>query len=157
MSTTATTTATATSASSASCTGNLYVLPVQDAACALPNTGNFSSVMAQCCSPATVTKYDDDCGLYCLAQGQTVKSLLACLQDQGAVTEAFCSGNLTASATASVSSTSATGKAGKTGTSTASAASGSSTSEKSGAVIHKKVSVGGWVVLGMMVSWMVMA
>ncbi|RAH68768.1 uncharacterized protein BO66DRAFT_392868 [Aspergillus aculeatinus CBS 121060] len=148
---TTTTTATTGSAAAATCTGNLYVLPVQDAACALPNSGNFSSVMDKCCSPATVTKYDNDCGLYCLAQDQTVKTLLSCLQDNGAVTEAFCSGNLTASATAKVSSTE-TGKAGKTGSSTGSAASSTSTSDKSAAVVGHKVSMGGWVVLGMVVS-----
>ncbi|RAL11834.1 uncharacterized protein BO97DRAFT_405878 [Aspergillus homomorphus CBS 101889] len=143
-------TTTATAAAAATCTGSIYVLPIQDAACALPNTGNFSSIMDKCCTPASVTKYNNDCGLYCLAQGQTVKELLGCLQDNGAVTQAFCSANLNASATASASTSSATGKDSKTGTATGSAASASST-EKGAGVVEKKVSLGGWVVLGMMV------
>ncbi|EHA27662.1 hypothetical protein ASPNIDRAFT_123645, partial [Aspergillus niger ATCC 1015] len=118
-----TTTATATtSAASCTSTGNLYVLPVQDAACAIPNTKNASAIMDKCCSPASPTKYDNDCGIYCLAQGQDVKELLSCIQSNGAVEDPFCSGNLTATATASVTGTKATGST-KTGTSTGSAAS----------------------------------
>ncbi|RAH53097.1 hypothetical protein BO85DRAFT_463349 [Aspergillus piperis CBS 112811] len=134
-----TTTATATtSASTCTSTGNLYVLPVQDAACALPNTNNASAIMDKCCSPASPTKYDNDCGIYCLAQGQDVKELLSCIQSNGAVENPFCSGNLTATATASVTGTKATGSSSKTGTSTGSAA---SETGSSAAVPMKQVGV----------------
>ncbi|GAQ42961.1 hypothetical protein AtubIFM56815_008515 [Aspergillus tubingensis] len=134
-----TTTATATTtASTCTSTGNLYVLPVQDAACALPNTNNASAIMDKCCSPASPTKYDNDCGIYCLAQGQDVKELLSCIQSNGAVEDPFCSGNLTATATASVTGTKATGSSTKTGTSTGSAA---SETGSSAAVPMKQVGV----------------
>ncbi|KAF7171097.1 hypothetical protein CNMCM5623_003553 [Aspergillus felis] len=77
MSSTSTSTSTSTtSGASATCTGNRWVLPVQDVACALPATGNYSSVMDKCCSPAAVTKYNDGCDLYCLAQGHSMGELL---------------------------------------------------------------------------------
>ncbi|PYH99812.1 hypothetical protein BO71DRAFT_342164 [Aspergillus ellipticus CBS 707.79] len=142
-----TTTAT-TTGSTPTCTSSRYVLPVQDAACALPNSGNYSSVMSTCCKPASVTKYDNDCGLYCLAEKQSVKDLLDCLQTNGAETEAFCSGNLTATATASVSSASSTGS--KTGTSTGGSA--SSTDKSAGVSLRQPgVSKLGLGVLGLFV------
>ncbi|PWY75487.1 hypothetical protein BO70DRAFT_381177 [Aspergillus heteromorphus CBS 117.55] len=138
------TTTTAT-ASTPTCTTTRYVLPIQDAACALPNSGNFSSVMSTCCNPAPVTKYDNDCGLYCLAEKQSVKDLLSCLQTNGAVTEAFCSGNLTATATAKVSGSSST----STGTKTGSSATSTETKKSMGTDV--KVSKAGLGVLGLLV------
>jgi hypothetical protein len=32
-------------------------------------SGNMTDVMDECCKNAKVTKYDNDCGIYCLAQG----------------------------------------------------------------------------------------
>ncbi|GIJ88297.1 hypothetical protein Asppvi_007217 [Aspergillus pseudoviridinutans] len=117
MSSTSTSTATSTtSGASATCTGNRWVLPVQDVACALPATGNYSSVMDKCCSPAAVTKYNDGCGLYCLAQGHSMGELLKCIEENGGNKDVFCGGQLNATATASLSSTaSSTGS--KTGAS----------------------------------------
>ncbi|KAL4918715.1 hypothetical protein BDW62DRAFT_180885 [Aspergillus aurantiobrunneus] len=85
-----------------SCTGNAWVLPVQDIACAVTtNSGNYSDIMDQCCGVADVESYNDDCGLYCLAQGQDGQTLLDCIQDQGvANNEVFCGGNLTQTASA---------------------------------------------------------
>ncbi|PWY66789.1 hypothetical protein BO94DRAFT_561263 [Aspergillus sclerotioniger CBS 115572] len=131
-------------------TANIYILPIQDAACALPNTGNASSIMSKCCSPASPTTYDNDCGIYCLAQDQSVRDLLNCIQSNGAVTEPFCSGNMSATATASISSSTSTGS--KTGTSTGSAASGTHTG---GAVREVRVSKWGVGVLGLVVSGLV--
>jgi hypothetical protein len=105
----ATTTVTS-SAPSAACTGNIWVLPVQDAACGLPNTGNYSDIMDECCAQADVETYNDDCGLYCLAQGQNVGSLLDCIENHGATPgDFFCSGNMTATATAPAPSATETG------------------------------------------------
>ncbi|OOF91375.1 hypothetical protein ASPCADRAFT_211201 [Aspergillus carbonarius ITEM 5010] len=149
LSSTLTSSATSTSIPTTCTTGNIYVLPIQDAACALPNTGNASTIMSKCCSPASPTTYDNDCGIYCLAQGQSVKDLLSCIQSNGAVTEPFCSGNMSATATASGSSSS-TGKGGsQTGTSTGSAASGTHTGGAGSQVV--KVNKWGVGVLGMVV------
>ncbi|KAL2832505.1 hypothetical protein BDW59DRAFT_105653 [Aspergillus cavernicola] len=90
-----------TSSAAPTCTGNRWVLPVQDAACGLPNSGNYSDIMDDCCAVAEVRTYQDDCGLYCLAQGQNVSSLLSCIEDSGATPgDFFCSGNMSATATA---------------------------------------------------------
>ncbi|KAL4787616.1 hypothetical protein BJX76DRAFT_301923 [Aspergillus varians] len=90
------------SAPAATCTGNSWVLPVQDVACGLiKSTNNYSEIMKDCCGDAEVKSYNDDCGLYCLAQGQDGQSLLDCIQDKGATNgDFFCGGNLTHSATA---------------------------------------------------------
>ena len=92
---------------------NLYELPVQDIACGMPFGGNSSDVMSECCGPADVVSYRNDCGLYCLAVDQTVEDLTGCLFQHGAPWgDVFCSGNgtqtakdpkATAPATASVS------------------------------------------------------
>ncbi|KAL4867649.1 hypothetical protein BDV12DRAFT_118297 [Aspergillus spectabilis] len=95
---------TTSSAPEASCSGGIssWILPVQDAACGLVNSGgNYSTIMDDCCADADVEPFNDDCGLYCLAQGQSVGDLLSCIEDKGATPgEFFCSGNLTATATA---------------------------------------------------------
>lgn len=140
------------SAASATCTGNRWVLPVQDAACALPNSGNYSAVMDKCCSPAKVTKYDDDCGLYCLAQDQSVQDLLDCIKGNSASTvhgEVFCSGNMSATATAAVPSSTGKDKDGdKTGTATGTGAEASATGDENlGVAIKQPLSKGGLGVL----------
>jgi hypothetical protein len=133
----ATTTMTSTSTSttsgvSATCTGNRWILPVQDVACALPATGNYTSIMDKCCHPAAVTKYNDGCDLYCLAQGHSMGELLNCIKENGGNKDVFCGGQLNATATASLTST-----ASSTGTKTG--ASASETSHSGAAT--KRVSV----------------
>lgn len=92
-------TTTSTTASSA-CASKLYDIPVQDASCALPYRGNHTDIMAACCGSASVIAYYDNCGLFCLAQGQTVHELTECLFAHGApYSKVFCSGNTTAEAT----------------------------------------------------------
>ncbi|KAL4942089.1 hypothetical protein BDV06DRAFT_193097 [Aspergillus oleicola] len=94
-------TSTSTAAAS-TCTGNSWVLPVQDVACALNRVSdNYTSIMDECCKDADVEQYNDGCGLYCLAQGQTGQELLDCIADNGATNgEFFCGGNLTQTASA---------------------------------------------------------
>ncbi|KAL2849837.1 hypothetical protein BJY01DRAFT_245775 [Aspergillus pseudoustus] len=94
---------TTSSAAAATCTGGVssWILPVQDAACGLPSAGNASAIMDKCCGIADVTSFNDDCGLYCLAQGQNVGDLLHCIEDAGAIPgQFFCTANQTATATA---------------------------------------------------------
>ncbi|KAL4747798.1 hypothetical protein BDW72DRAFT_181804 [Aspergillus terricola var. indicus] len=103
------TTSSSTSTSTAAtptCTGNAWILPVQDIACAVRSTsGNYSSIMDKCCGVAEVENYNDDCGLYCLAQEQSGQDLLDCIQSNGAsYNDVFCGGNLTQTATAAVPS-----------------------------------------------------
>ncbi|KAL4965295.1 uncharacterized protein BDV14DRAFT_199992 [Aspergillus stella-maris] len=83
-------------AAAATCTGNAWVLPVQDVACAVTSVSdNYTTIMNECCKDATVENYNDDCGLYCLAQGQTGQELLDCISDQGATDgDFFCGGRL---------------------------------------------------------------
>ncbi|KAL4954290.1 hypothetical protein BDW69DRAFT_142616 [Aspergillus filifer] len=83
-------------AAAPTCTGNAWVLPVQDVACALTSTSdNYTSIMDECCKDATVEHYNDGCGLYCLAQGQTGQELLECIADHGATDgDFFCGGRL---------------------------------------------------------------
>ncbi|GFF89020.1 hypothetical protein IFM47457_08009 [Aspergillus lentulus] len=135
----ATTTMTSTSlstttgtAAASTCTGNRWVLPVQDVACALPATGNYSSIMDKCCTPAAVTKYNDGCDMYCLAQGHSMGKLLDCIKENGGNKDVFCGGQLNATATASLSSS-----ASSTGTRTGASASATRDSGAGG----KRVSV----------------
>lgn len=97
---------TSSTSAAASCTGNAWVLPVQDVACAVKtDTGNYSSIMEKCCGVAEVQSYNDDCGLFCLAQGQDGNALLDCIGSNGAEDgDYFCGGNLTQTATAPVPS-----------------------------------------------------
>ncbi|KAF7174576.1 hypothetical protein CNMCM6106_009204 [Aspergillus hiratsukae] len=84
-------TSTSTGASAAAtCTGNRWILPVQDIACALPASGNYTSIMDQCCPPAAVTTYNDGCDLYCLAQGHSMGELLDCIKANGGTRDVFC-------------------------------------------------------------------
>ncbi|KAI5855041.1 hypothetical protein GGS23DRAFT_590297 [Durotheca rogersii] len=101
----ATTTATATVSApkvtpSSACGVRLFDTPVHDAVCAMPSSGNYTDVMAACCQNADVVSYYDGCGLYCLAAGQTVAELTACLFDRGAAySDVFCRGEVNATAT----------------------------------------------------------
>jgi len=79
---------------------NVYVIPIQDSACAMPYSDDAVDYFESCCKGADVYSYGDDCGLYCVASGQTVEDLTACLIDEGAQHgQVFCSGNTTATAT----------------------------------------------------------
>lgn len=128
--TTATTTA---AAATSTCGPSTYILPTKDAACAIPNTANHTSIMDKCCSPASVEHYSDDCGLYCLAQEQSLGDLLDCLRHEGARNgDVFCNDQLNATATADPT-------ASKTG-------SAAEAMESEGAA--GRVGIGGWGVLG---------
>ncbi|KAM0820698.1 hypothetical protein AB5N19_06518 [Seiridium cardinale] len=152
------TTTTSTSAA-ATCGSTLYDIPVQDAACALPYGGNHTDIMSACCKSANVVSYYENCGLYCLAEGQSVSDLTDCLHDNGASwTDVFCRGNTSATATGSDSSlpTSAgasivatASDASKTGDSTASGTSSSSTSSSTGNAASRSQSSNGITTLGL--------
>ncbi|KAI1397347.1 hypothetical protein F4819DRAFT_472375 [Hypoxylon fuscum] len=87
---------------SSACGAQLYVIPVKDAACAMPVGGNHTDVMGACCGNADVVSYYDNCGLYCLSVGQSVDTLTQCLFDQGAGwSNVWCNKNGTSTATAS--------------------------------------------------------
>lgn len=89
--------------------------------------------MDKCCSPASVEHYSDDCGLYCLAQEQSLGDLLDCLRHEGARNgDVFCNDQLNATATADPT-------ASKTG-------SAAEAMESEGAA--GRVGIGGWGVLG---------
>lgn len=139
---------TSASSSSPTCNGNIYVLPTQDSACALPNKDNATDIMSKCCSPASVTHYSDDCGIYCLAQEQSLGDLLDCLTDNGARNgDVFCNDQLNATATADV--TASATKTGGDGDAT------SSSTDSAGSV-GVGVSKGGLGVVGVVLGAVVM-
>lgn len=153
---TTTTSASATSTATG-CGAQLYNIPVQDAACAIPYGGNHTDIMSACCKSADVISYYDDCGLYCLALDQSVADLTSCLFDEGAAdSDVFCRGNTTATATGSGDSlpasvtasvvASATGDASKSGDSSSgtgtSTGSGSASETSKSAAPRSQTSVG---------------
>lgn len=154
MAATATPTGTSSSAaaSSTGCGAILYDIPTKDAACAMPYGGNHTDILTKCCNAADVVSYADNCGLYCLAQGQTVDDLTACLFQNGAPwADVFCSdtGNATATVTgndaplSSGASVIAAGSKSASATSSGAGATGSSDSSKSAA--SARVGLGGFV------------
>lgn len=143
---TSTSTSSSTSATPtiAQCGATLYNIPVADAACAVAYGGNHTTVMSDCCKAADVVSYADNCGLYCLAQDQTVEDLLQCMYGKGiGYSDAFCNGTANATATGTgtggslASGASVVASASGTGASssskTSSGGSSSSESAKSGA------------------------
>ncbi|KAI1085543.1 hypothetical protein F5B20DRAFT_518774 [Whalleya microplaca] len=83
------------------CAARLYDIPTQDAACAIRWGGNHTELMDACCGRADVVGYYDSCGLYCLAVGQPVSSIIECLFAHGSgYNDVFCRGDVTATATA---------------------------------------------------------
>lgn len=93
-----------TTQASPACAAQLYNIPVQDASCAIPydSSANATDIMSGCCNAAAVVSYYDNCGLYCLAEGQSVEDLTSCLMQSGAQPQnVFCRGNVTATATGS--------------------------------------------------------
>lgn len=80
----------------------LYDTPVRDAACAVPYSKENIEHMKDCCNDAEVVAYYSNCGLYCLAQDQSVKDLTSCLFEKKIPYQnVFCRGNETATATGS--------------------------------------------------------
>lgn len=155
MTSTATPTSTSSGAAAtatANCGAILYDIPVQDASCAIPYGGNHTAVMSKCCQSADVVSYADNCGLYCLAEDQTVDDLTSCLFDNGAsYSEVFCrgTGNATASETASDTLASgasvvasASGGSESTGSSTSGGSSSSSTGSSSAAAGRAPLGLG---------------
>lgn len=127
------------------CTGNVYVLPnITDAACGAPISGNITDVFNSCCKGNAPVKYDNDCGIYCLAQGQTVNQLTKCLEEKSGTYSIFCNKGVNATATAVATATkSSTGTSTGTGTSAASTSSGA-------AVANRPVSMTGLGVVAML-------
>ena len=84
------------------CAASLYEMPVRDIACAVRYSEDNIKHMADCCNDADVIAYYNNCGLYCLAQGQSAKDLTDCLYEKKVpYQDVFCNGNQTASATGS--------------------------------------------------------
>ncbi|PYH49140.1 uncharacterized protein BP01DRAFT_352658 [Aspergillus saccharolyticus JOP 1030-1] len=156
-----TTTSTTSAASATStCHQKLYQIPVKDAACAMPMTGNNSAIMSSCCGSADIVSYDS-CDYYCLADGQSVGTLAECLIKASEAGEVWCNTNANATATGSVPATgagtivataSATGtssqKSTSSGSATGSSASASSTSGAAVGLSKKAVGVVALLVAG---------
>lgn len=97
------------SATSTACGGSVWQIPTTDAACAAVVSGNMTDVMDDCCKNAKVTKYDNDCGIYCLAQGQDVDKLQSCITSKsGNYHDVFCNAALNATATATTTGSKST-------------------------------------------------
>ncbi|OOQ83621.1 hypothetical protein PEBR_35742 [Penicillium brasilianum] len=132
------------SGSNSTCTGNVYVLPnVTDAACGAPISGNITDAFDSCCKGNSAVKYDNDCGIYCLAQDQTVDELTKCLEKESGTYSIFCNKRGNATATAAATTTKATSTGTATGTSAASTSSGA-------AVLNQPVSKTGLGVMAML-------
>lgn len=130
--------------SNGTCTGNVYVLPnITDAACGAPISGNITDAFDTCCKGNSPVKYDNDCGIYCLAQDQTVDELTKCLEKESGTYSIFCNKRGNATATAAATTTKATSTGTATGTSAASTSSGA-------AVVNQPVSKTGLGVMAML-------
>ncbi|XDG01346.1 hypothetical protein ABKA04_000961 [Annulohypoxylon sp. FPYF3050] len=127
---TATATSSAASASSTDCGANLYNIPVQDPSVGIRAGGNHTDIMSACCKSADVISYYSGCGLYCLAEGQSVNDIINCAYDKGApYQDVFYRGNVNATATVTDSAlpTSADASVVVTGGSTKATGTGSDT------------------------------
>ncbi|KAJ3455899.1 hypothetical protein MRS44_017381 [Fusarium solani] len=94
------TASTATATSTLACK-NLYDTPNKDATCGLSYSKKHIQIMKECCGDAQIVSYFDNCGLYCVALGQTTAELQKCMWDQGAAWGApFCSNTKGTSLTA---------------------------------------------------------
>lgn len=115
------TTTTSVSASSTACSGNVWQIPTTNAACAGVIRGNVTEAMDKCCKKASPQKYENDCGIYCLAVDQDIEALSSCIQkESGNYNDVFCNAalNATATATGSKPTTSSATGTGATSTST---------------------------------------
>ncbi|UNI18056.1 hypothetical protein JDV02_004352 [Purpureocillium takamizusanense] len=119
---------------------NLFDPPTADAACAMPFSDNNVNLMRSCCKGAQVVSYYNKCGLYCLAQGQSVGDLTSCLYKANAPwNSVFCRGNTTATATetgagsiAATASASVVAGASSSGSATDTGSAGGASPTKSG-------------------------
>lgn len=133
-----------TSTSTSTCNAKVYEIPTNDASCAAKLSGNMSTVFDDCCKGDAPVKYNNDCGIYCLAQGQTVEELSSCLMSKSNnYRDVFCLGKQNATATASATTTMATATGTATGTGT--------TTGTNAAVLGQPVSKAGLGVLAMLV------
>ncbi|OQE18774.1 hypothetical protein PENSTE_c017G09422 [Penicillium steckii] len=140
-------TTTSAAAAASSCTPS-WEIPVTDVACAGQITGNITEVFDTCCKGNSPVKYNDDCNIYCLAQGQTKKELTDCLTEKSGDNRIFCgAGKPNATATAEATTTKETGTS--TGTSTSSSSSGTST-ETNAAVLNQPISKTGLGLVAML-------
>lgn len=76
-----TTTTTSALAQATACE-DVYQLPTTDAACGASLHGNMGDVFDECCKGNGPVTYGNHCGIYCLAQGQTVHELSSCLMSK---------------------------------------------------------------------------
>ncbi|KXG48599.1 uncharacterized protein PGRI_024690 [Penicillium griseofulvum] len=144
------TTSSSSSATSTACGGSVWQIPTTDAACAAVVSGNITQVMDDCCKDAKVSKYDNDCGIYCLAQGQDVNKLQSCLTSKsGNYHDVFCNAALNATATATATDSKST----SSGTSTHSATSTSTNA----AIANQPISKSGLGLIGLLFGSALMA
>ncbi|KAJ5330086.1 hypothetical protein N7452_010476 [Penicillium brevicompactum] len=113
------TTTSSVSATSTACGSSVWQIPTTDAACAAVVRGNVTDALDQCCKEASVHKYDNDCAIYCLAQGQDTHALQSCISSKsGNFNDVFCNAAPNATATATGSKSTSTGTSTSTSTST---------------------------------------
>ncbi|KAJ5667801.1 uncharacterized protein N7477_006371 [Penicillium maclennaniae] len=144
-----TTTTTSALATATGCGASVYQIPITDAACAAKISGNITSVFDTCCKGNSPVKYDSDCGIYCLAQGQTVGELSDCLMSQSNnYRDIFCEGKQNATATAAATTTKSTSTKSTSTTTSTHSSTGTSTSTNAAAV--NGVSKGGLGVLAVL-------
>lgn len=138
--------ATSALANATACGADVYQLPITDAACGAQLSGNMSTVFDDCCKGDAPVKYNNDCGIYCLAQGQTVHELSSCLMSRSNnYSGVFCNNNKpNATATEAATTTKSTSTSTSSGTTTA-----SSTSTNA-AVLNTPVSKTGLGVVAML-------
>ncbi|KAI0882078.1 uncharacterized protein GGS22DRAFT_171481 [Annulohypoxylon maeteangense] len=153
MSATTTSTAARPSTSSA-CGADLFNIPVQDPAVGMGTGGNHTEIMSACCGKADVISYYKGCGLYCLAEGQSVNDVIECLYSKGAAyQDVFYRNELNATATVTGSAlpTSVDASVVATGGSTKSTGTGSSTSSTStpGAAANVRPELGSVTTMGL--------
>ncbi|KNG91722.1 hypothetical protein ANOM_000238 [Aspergillus nomiae NRRL 13137] len=129
-------TATAAASTQTCNTPTQYEIPVQDAACAVPNNSKYSTILSKCCNSAPVSAYDHDCAIYCLAMGQSVQALTDCLYDAKVDWgDVWCHGNTSATATGTPTATATkTSGAKETGKETGK---GKATETKSGGAVEE--------------------
>lgn len=134
------TTTSSADATSTACGANVYQLPLNNAACGAVLQGNMSEAFDSCCKASKPVKYSNDCGMYCLAQAQTVDELQTCLTSKSNnYRGVFCNASLNATASAATT-TAAT----STGTSTA------SSSTENAAVLNQPISKTGLGLVAML-------
>ncbi|KAL1957101.1 hypothetical protein VTO42DRAFT_6359 [Malbranchea cinnamomea] len=128
MATATTAVATATTSAAAPtgsvCNASMYEIPVDDAACAVPNKSNYEDAINECAGDAPVESYANDCAFYALSIDQTVEEFTNCLYEHDvAWQDVFCNGNTTATATGTARATRTSSDESESGTSTSTSAS----------------------------------